>query len=91
MIPQHGITLWSLCENASPRRRVRLCGSCSNPPPRPQAPGARGAAVADHCLAAGVLVRAAGDMMLLSPPLVVRESEVAETVDALRRALVAVG
>ncbi|MCX7373006.1 MAG: hypothetical protein NTW56_11350 [Alphaproteobacteria bacterium] len=47
--------------------------------------------MADHCLAAGVLVRAAGDMMLLSPPLVVRESEVAETVDALRRALVAVG
>jgi beta-alanine--pyruvate transaminase len=68
---------------------VRCCGllGAVDLAPRADAPGARGAAVADHCLAAGVLVRAAGDMMVLSPPLVVQEDEVAQTVTALRRAL----
>lgn len=72
---------------------VRCCGllGAVDLAPRADVPGARGAAVADHCLAAGVLVRAAGDMMVLSPPLVVSEAQVAETVDALRVALEAVG
>jgi len=38
-----------------------------------------------------VLVRAAGDMMVLSPPLVVSEAQVGETVTALGAALAAVG
>jgi beta-alanine--pyruvate transaminase len=72
---------------------VRCCGllGAVDLAPRADAPGARGAAVADHCLAAGVLVRAAGDMIVLSPPLVVSEAQIGETVAALRRALQAVG
>jgi beta-alanine--pyruvate transaminase len=68
---------------------VRCCGllAAVDLTPRDGAPGARGAEVADHCLESGVLVRAAGDMMVLSPPLVVQEDEVAQTVTALRRAL----
>jgi len=70
---------------------VRCCGllAAVDLAPREGAAGARGAEVADHCLAAGVLVRAAGDMMVLSPPLVVTEDQVAQTVDALRAALAA--
>lgn len=70
---------------------VRACGllAAVDLVARPDAPGARGAEVADHCLAAGVLVRAAGDMMVLSPPLVVSEDQVAQTVQALRQALAA--
>lgn len=70
---------------------VRACGllAAVDLAARPDAPGARGAEVADHCLAAGVLVRAAGDMMVLSPPLVVTEDQVAQTVQALRQALAA--
>jgi beta-alanine--pyruvate transaminase len=68
---------------------VRCCGllAAVDLAPRPGAAGARGAAVADHALAAGVLVRAAGDMLVLSPPLIVTEREIAETLEALRRAL----
>jgi len=72
---------------------VRACGllAAVDLAPREGAPGARGAEVADRCLAAGVLVRAAGDMMVLSPPLVVSEAQVGETVTALGAALAAVG
>jgi beta-alanine--pyruvate transaminase len=54
---------------------------------RPGAAGARGAEVAERCLADGVLVRAAGDTLVLSPPLVVSEAQIAETAGAMRRAL----
>jgi beta-alanine--pyruvate transaminase len=68
---------------------VRCCGllGAVDLAARADAPGARGAEVADHCLAAGVLVRAAGDMMVLSPPLVVSEAQIGATVDALKAAL----
>jgi len=49
--------------------------------------GARGVAVADHCFEAGVLVRAAGDMLVLSPPLIIAPDEIAQIVDAIRAAL----
>jgi beta-alanine--pyruvate transaminase len=52
--------------------------------------GSLGAAVADHCFEAGVLVRAAGDTIVLSPPLVISESESAHLADTLRHALYAV-
>jgi beta-alanine--pyruvate transaminase len=70
---------------------VRCCGllAAVDLAGRGGAPGARGAEVADHCLATGVLVRAAGDMMVLSPPLVVTEDQVAQMVAALRAALAA--
>jgi adenosylmethionine-8-amino-7-oxononanoate aminotransferase len=43
--------------------------------------------VAERCLADGVLVRAAGDTLVLSPPLVVTEAQIAETTAAMTRAL----
>jgi beta-alanine--pyruvate transaminase len=58
--------------------------------PRPGGPGARGAEAADRCLADGVLIRAAGDMLVLSPPLIVTEEDIARTAAAIRRALAAV-
>jgi beta-alanine--pyruvate transaminase len=68
---------------------VRCCGllGAVELSPRPGAAGARGAEVAERCLADGVLVRAAGDTLVLSPPLVVSEAQVAETAEAMRRAL----
>jgi beta-alanine--pyruvate transaminase len=68
---------------------VRCCGllGAVELAPLAGAPGARGAAVADRCLAEGVLVRAAGDTLVLSPPLVVGEAEIEQTAAAMRRAL----
>jgi beta-alanine--pyruvate transaminase len=68
---------------------VRCCGllGAVDLAPREGAPGARGAEVAERCLADGVLIRAAGDTLVLSPPLVVTEAQIGETVAAIRRAL----
>jgi beta-alanine--pyruvate transaminase len=57
--------------------------------PRPGAPGARGTAVADRCFADGVLVRAAGDMIVLSPPLIIAPAEIDRIAQAIRTALLA--
>ncbi|MGG7518559.1 aspartate aminotransferase family protein [Allorhizobium undicola] len=46
-----------------------------------------GTAVRNHCVANGVIVRATGDRMLFSPPLVIARSEVDQAVAALRAAL----
>jgi beta-alanine--pyruvate transaminase len=51
--------------------------------PRAEAPGARGAACADACYERGVLVRASGDLVVLSPPLIVTESEIAAIREAI--------
>jgi beta-alanine--pyruvate transaminase len=68
---------------------VRHCGllGAVDLAPRPGAPGARGAAVADACLADGVLLRAAGDTLVLSPPLIVTEAHIEQTAAAIARAL----
>ncbi|WP_426956999.1 aminotransferase class III-fold pyridoxal phosphate-dependent enzyme [Muricoccus radiodurans] len=55
----------------------------------PDGVGKRGAAVARHCLDAGVLIRAAGDMMVLSPPLTFGPNDYDRLVTALRAALIA--
>ncbi|MGA8056134.1 MAG: aminotransferase class III-fold pyridoxal phosphate-dependent enzyme, partial [Burkholderiales bacterium] len=58
--------------------------------PRPGKPGARGYDVFVDCFQKGVLVRAAGDTLALSPPLIVEKSHVDQMVgtlgDALERA-----
>ncbi len=54
---------------------------------RDGAPGARGAEVARHCFDAGVLVRASGDTIVLSPPLVVSAEQIGLIFDTLRQAL----
>ena len=58
--------------------------------PRDGAPGARGAAVNQACFDAGVLVRTAGDTMMLSPPLIITEAQIGMLVDTIRAALHAV-
>jgi len=44
--------------------------------PRSDAPGARGAEIGNRCFDAGVLVRPAGDTIMLSPPFVISEAEI---------------
>jgi len=55
--------------------------------PREGQPGARGADIARACLDAGVLVRASGDTIVLSPPLVISEDQIRVVFDALAHAL----
>lgn len=60
--------------------------------PRPDAPaGRRAFEVFLKCWEAGVLVRATGDTIALSPPLIVSEAQIDEIVAALGEALTAVG
>lgn len=54
---------------------------------RDGAPGARAAEVARHCFESGVLVRASGDTIVLSPPLVVSTAQIGLIFDTLRQAL----
>ncbi|HEY8566932.1 MAG TPA: aspartate aminotransferase family protein [Beijerinckiaceae bacterium] len=51
------------------------------------APGGRAQAVFQHCYERGVFVRASGDNIVLSPPLIIREEEIARLVEALRDAI----
>ncbi len=47
----------------------------------------RGQAVAQQCLARGVMVRAVGDTIALSPPFTISRAQIDEIVDALRTAI----
>jgi beta-alanine--pyruvate transaminase len=51
--------------------------------PRPGAPGARAYDVFTACYRAGVLVRVTGDIVALSPPLIVEETQIDEIVQVL--------
>ncbi len=53
--------------------------------------GMRGPAIADRCFADGVLVRAAGDMLVLSPPLVLAQADIDRITQTIRDALRAEG
>ncbi|NVZ52626.1 aminotransferase class III-fold pyridoxal phosphate-dependent enzyme [Pseudomonas sp. B6002] len=55
--------------------------------PRDGAPGARAGEVAQHCFDAGVLVRASGENIVLSPPLIIDEEQVALVFNSVRHAL----
>jgi beta-alanine--pyruvate transaminase len=55
--------------------------------PRPGAPGARGYEVLVKGLAAGVLFRATGDTVALSPPLIVSPVEIGRLFTTLRTVL----
>lgn len=57
--------------------------------PKPGAPGTRGAAGAKACLDAGVLARGSGDTIVLSPPLIISESEIGEVFGVIEKALAA--
>jgi beta-alanine--pyruvate transaminase len=58
-------------------RNIGLMGAVELEP-RPGEPGARGFAVLVEALKRGLLVRATGDIIALSPPLVVSEDQIAE-------------
>ncbi|MFC7332991.1 aspartate aminotransferase family protein [Rhodocista pekingensis] len=55
--------------------------------PRPNAPGARAYEAFVRCYEAGVLIRVTGDIIALSPPLIVSEAEIGRIVDTLRDVL----
>lgn len=55
--------------------------------PRPGAPGARGGEVARRCYEAGVLVRASGDNIVLSPPLILTADDISLIFDTVAAAL----
>ena len=55
--------------------------------PRDGAPGARAGEVAQRCFDAGVLVRASGENIVLSPPLIIDEEQVALVFNTLGHAL----
>lgn len=55
--------------------------------PRAGAAGRRAFEVFQACFEAGVLVRATGDNVAISPPLIVSESQIGQIVDVLRHAI----
>ncbi len=67
-------------------RNIGLMGAVELAP-RPGAPGARGYEILVKALKAGLLVRATGDTIALSPPLVVSEPEISKLVGILAKVL----
>ena len=57
--------------------------------PREGAAGARGAEVGQRCFDAGMLLRNSGDTLLLSPPLIISEEQIAHVFDTLGHVLAA--
>jgi len=55
--------------------------------PRPDAPSARAIAVAQHCFDHGVLIRTTGDIVALSPPLIVERAHIDRIVGTLGEAI----
>ncbi len=55
--------------------------------PRPGAPTARAMAVFERCFDLGLMVRVTGDIIALSPPLIIETSHIDQIVDTLRRVL----
>jgi beta-alanine--pyruvate transaminase len=55
--------------------------------PSPDGPTRRAYDVFLRCYAAGVMVRQTGDIIALTPPLIVSEAQIDEIVDCLRGAL----
>ncbi|HEX4741445.1 MAG TPA: aminotransferase class III-fold pyridoxal phosphate-dependent enzyme, partial [Caulobacteraceae bacterium] len=55
--------------------------------PRPGAPGARGMEVFQRCFDKGLLGRVTGDILALSPPLIVEEGHIQHIVETLGEAL----
>jgi beta-alanine--pyruvate transaminase len=68
---------------------IRNCGlmAAVELAPREGGPGQRAADVFRHCFAAGYLVRVTGESVVLTPPLIINEAQLAELADAIGRAL----
>jgi len=67
-------------------RNIGLMGAVELTP-RPGEPGARGYATLVECLGLGLLIRASGDTIALSPPLIVSEAQIGEIFTTLRDVL----
>jgi len=59
--------------------------------PRPGEPGRRAMEIFHRCFDDGLLIRVTGDIIALSPPLIINESQIDEIVDRLRRAMRQIG
>ncbi|ROZ64190.1 aminotransferase class III-fold pyridoxal phosphate-dependent enzyme [Ramlibacter sp. WS9] len=70
-------------------RNVGLLGAIDLRP-RPGTPGARGNECQQACLKAGLLIRNSGDTLVLSPPLVINESQIEQVFGTIREALAGV-
>ena len=68
---------------------IRNCGlmAAVELSPREGSPGQRAADVFRHCFAAGYLVRVTGESVVLTPPLIINEAQLAELSDAIGCAL----
>jgi beta-alanine--pyruvate transaminase len=71
-------------------RNIGLMGAIELSP-RPEAPGARGYEVLVKALKAGLLVRATGDIIALSPPLIISADEIGKLFEILGGVLDGVG
>lgn len=58
--------------------------------PRPDAPGARGREAHIKCFEAGVLVRFTGDILALSPPLIIEREQIERIVETIRAVLASI-
>ncbi len=70
-------------------RNIGLMGAVELAPRKDQ-PTLRALDVFRHCFANGVLVRTTGDIIALTPPLIIEPAQIAQIVDALGKALKAV-
>jgi beta-alanine--pyruvate transaminase len=77
------------CPHVVDIRNIGLLGAIDLRP-RDNAPGARGAECANRCYEDGILIRGSGDTLLLSPPLIITEEQIATIFSAVRRALQAI-
>lgn len=68
-------------------RNIGLLGAI-DVKPHPQQPGARGRACSEICFERGVLVRASGDTLIVSPPLIVSAEQITRIFDVLQQAIV---
>ncbi len=55
--------------------------------PRPDAPTARASEVFDRCYEKGLMIRVTGDIIALSPPLIVEKAQIDRMADTIREAL----
>ena len=53
----------------------------------PNAPGQRARAVANHCFENGVFVRALGDTLILSPPLIINEEQIGQIAEGIKNGI----
>jgi beta-alanine--pyruvate transaminase len=53
----------------------------------PNAAGQRSRAVANHCFENGIFVRALGDTLILSPPIIINENQIGQITDGVKNGI----